>query len=184
MTTVGLECALGQLPWSSWHTVNSHSSLPCSNLFVYPLPQISWFIIVVLLGCFDVCSILLNRQSRCWCFESKGWSLILLRFCYTWCLCILYIESLQFWFLRHPHKLFLISFYSFVGMIILLPWRWNDDDPAVVNVGQKTNGVSSMDLMNGQSSNVNIAAIASEVRIARLVPFSDSRFTVITSIEI
>ncbi|XP_025940458.1 ras-specific guanine nucleotide-releasing factor RalGPS2 isoform X4 [Apteryx rowi] len=36
------------------------------------------------------------------------------------------------------------------------------DDPAALNVGQKINGVGSMDLMNGQSSSVNIAATASE----------------------
>lgn len=38
------------------------------------------------------------------------------------------------------------------------------DDAAAVNVGPKINGVGSMDLMNGQSSSVNIAATASEVR--------------------
>ena len=42
------------------------------------------------------------------------------------------------------------------------------DDPAAVNVGPKINGVGSMDLMNGQSSSVNIAATASEVRITKL----------------
>lgn len=42
------------------------------------------------------------------------------------------------------------------------------DDPAAVNVGPKIDGVGSMDLMNGQSSSVNIAATASEVRIAKL----------------
>ncbi|RMC08221.1 hypothetical protein DUI87_14462 [Hirundo rustica rustica] len=36
------------------------------------------------------------------------------------------------------------------------------DDAAAVNVGPKINGVGSMDLMNGQSSSVNIAATASE----------------------
>lgn len=42
------------------------------------------------------------------------------------------------------------------------------DDPAAVNVGLKIDGVGSMELMNGQSSGVNIAATASEVRTANL----------------
>lgn len=64
--------------------------------------------------------------------------------------------------LKHVNEM--VSYY------FLQEWLFSclGDDPAAVNAGLKINGVGSMDLMNGQSSSVNIAATASEVRVTRL----------------
>lgn len=46
----------------------------------------------------------------------------------------------------------------------LRPWTWTNQSSVADNLASETDVVGSMDLMNGQASNVNIAATASEVR--------------------
>lgn len=93
-------------------------------------------------------------------FESKVWmSKWYSRFGST--LFLLWILDTTFR-LRHVNKM--VSDYFLQEWLFSCP----GDDPAVVNIGLKINGVGSMDLMNGQSSSVNIAATASEVRITKI----------------